>query len=425
MNISALATQLISSAVIGLATWLGGLLLQQLKSGDGAMSRAVNGFMTRAVNGFMTRAAASVTRAAGVGGVHSTHGIYVPAGMSGMNGAATPAPPVWPVPGTPPSAPMTPNAATGPQPSRPAIDVKVVALHIAGLQFGASVMGFLVGVVVFLLAGGQPFVRELNLAALLLIGTVVLSAGFFAIAMMVPRAERWQHLTYVAVGTAAAMLIVNTLFGAGATTFAVFVFVVLEALCQTFLAMVIGGGLATLATKDSAARYPGPAPIWAWPGLPYAQPYTRPYANGPAGAYGYGAVYGYGPGPSGPPRQPTAASVPFSYPGMPQYPPAPPFAPGYAPSYTSGYAPVAPQYPQALYPAARPPYYQPQPVPAGVPAPWVGVPYPGFTASAAAPGYSYAGPTHPQPQPPAPQGTAAQPHPSDSQGADHSHSQPS
>jgi hypothetical protein len=301
-------------------------------------------------------------------------------------------------PGPPQQAPYAAAAVPGWQPPAmapawqpPAASVSSgqVLIHIGLLQFAVNVVGFIIGFTVAALGAtsgaSEASINNTTIALVLLFGSLTAIVFFFFIGMRLERAIRWRHLSYVALGTALLTVVVNSLFLQTAISVAVIIF----ALIQTFVAMGIGGGLASLVGPKNR-----PLPV---PPQQYAQP-SMPLPPAP---------YGYGAPPNMPPQypptmpRPAAGAPPY---GAPQYPPGP-VVPGAPPPATppSPYGPAAPQAPlyNPQYPpqglAQAPGVYQPragQPPQAGAgnyPPP----PYPPQTPPPAQPPYA------PPPYPPA------------------------
>lgn len=392
MDLSALATQLISSAIVGLVTWLGGLLVQQLKSG-----RRVADDLGHDLGHDLGRVVVAGGHAVTEAVVHEATSAWAlnPSGRAdvvqipGIPGSPTgqvhrfPVPVVWPVPADSPHAaavpPTLPHPA-GPLPqTRPVVDIRSVAVQVAALQFGANLIGMFVSVMVGAIFGGTSLSHELPLIFALIqfpLGTLFLAASFFAIALMVEPAARWRHLTFVALGTAGATLLVNALFGERPTTVLALALALIVALFQTFLAMSCGGGLAMLAVGSGTRKRANRAAtfgIAAWPTRPATY---GPTAYGPA-AYGPAQVPGAPVYPYYPPTipQPSVSGGPRPAPGNPPTAPRPyapsPALPAPVPYYpcAGSAAANAPSGPSAVQPALAPappnaaPYGQSQPSP--------------------------------------------------------------
>ena len=304
----------------------------------------------------------------------------------------------WPLPSPPQQAPYAAAAVPGWQPPAlapawqspaPSVSSGQVLIHIGLLQFAVNVVGFIIGFTVATLGAtsgaSEASINSTTIALVLLFGSLTAIVFFFFIGMRLERAIRWRHLSYVALGTALLTVVVNSLFLQTAISIAAIIF----ALIQTFVAMGIGGGLASLVGPKNR-----PLPV-----LP--QQYAQPSMPLPPAPYGYGAP------PNMPPQypptmpRPAAGAPPY---GAPQYPPGP-GVPGAPPPAMppSPYGPAAPQAPlyspqyPAQGPALAPGVYQPsagQPPQAGAgnyPPP----PYPPQTPPPAQPPYA------PPPYPPA------------------------
>jgi hypothetical protein len=231
-----------------------------------------------------------------------------------------------PSPAVTQSGQMPPFNAPAVRPSATSVDFGAVLIHIGLLQFAVNVVGFVIGFTVGVVGSGAGIsaaaLNNIVILLVLIVGTIVAIIAFLIIGLRVDTATRWQHLVFVALGTVILTLLVNSLLGAEALTPAAIVF----AFIQTFLAMGIGGGLATLFR-------------------PNRPPQTQYASQAGVPQYPYGA-----------------------WPNAPQYPPAgaPSNAPQYLPqgaSWQPGYGQQPPQYPPQApagwgqQPGAQPPMY--------------------------------------------------------------------
>ncbi|MGO8946488.1 MAG: hypothetical protein ACLQUY_02250 [Ktedonobacterales bacterium] len=346
---AAILTSVASSAIIALCSWGGGQMLAWYKKtntrGKIASTQVASGQVA-------TNQVATAMPEDG-----ATRPMY-------MAGGAYPAYPAYP---TYPAYPQYPQYPVQSQP--PSVNASKVLVHIGILQLVVNIVGLVIGI--FLGAVGAS--EGVSVLFLFLFGTLAAAIVFFIFGLRVERAVRWRHLTYVVLGTVPLTLLVNALFYAAAnkplyTTVGQFIFAVIVAFFQTFLAMGIGGGLAALISPKRGLQAPGalPAPQQYMPGMPP-----------------YGAPYGYG--------QPGAASTPMAYPSgaysaNPAYPPNPPYA-AYPPN--PAYPPNLPYPPPAAYPSA--PSY---PLPAGA--------YPSYPPGTAYPPAAAYPPASSYPPPPGP-----------------------
>jgi len=133
-------------------------------------------------------------------------------------------------------ASASPGAAADIQPAAAAINPATVLLHIGILQFVINLIGFIVG----LAMGATGATQDTVILTILVIGTIVASAGFFWSALVVDKVVRWKHLALVAVGVAITTLIINSILLETPIT----VYTVGFALVQTFISMGIGGFVA-------------------------------------------------------------------------------------------------------------------------------------------------------------------------------------
>jgi hypothetical protein len=229
-----------------------------------------------------------------------------------------------------------------PQQPTNAVNPSQVLLQVGILQFIVNIVAYVIGVLVRTLGSGSDAtttdLQAITNLLVLVFGTVTAVLIFMIFGLRVDRAIRWKHLTYVAIGTAFATLLVNAIVGIALTgstvilsSAAAFTVSLFFALTQSFIAMGIGGGLAALfAPKRAPVPVAVPGGYMPVPGAPYP--------------------YGYGAPPSTPmyppPGYPAAPSTPM-YPGYPAYPgnPAAPSTPIYPPPAQPG-APSTPMYPQ-------------------------------------------------------------------------------
>ena len=244
------------------------------------------------------------------------------------------------------------------QPPSPSVNFGKVLIHVGILQFVVNVLGFVIGFTVAAVgssAGASPTtVAGISILLVLVFGTLAAIVAFLIIGLRVDTATRWQHLVFVALGTVILTLLVNAIIGQAETppvsvTAAAIVF----AFIQVFVAMGIGGGLATLfkphrATPQYSAPVAAPNPYAAWqniPQYPQAQPPQNapqyPSQYPPQGAPWYPGAPG-APGAPGGPTQP-------GYGQPPQYPPQAPGGWGQQPGGQQQ-APQQPTYPVPNYP---------------------------------------------------------------------------
>jgi hypothetical protein len=269
-----------------------------------------------------------------------------------------------------PAMQVVPGAMPYPPPAAPRVNFGQVLIHVAILQFAVNIIGFVIGFTVgFVGASSGASADTITTAAvglILILGTLAAIVFFLIFGLRVPKAVRWQHLTYVTLITIPLTLLVNAIALQSFPTVASVVFTGIQA----FFAMGVGGALANLfAPKDRA-----PVPV----GVPAGQQYTAG-PGAPYGAAGWPSVPLY-PGPPYPAPPYAAPGLPaYPVPGAPQYP-APPGAPGTAPAYPpygppAPYGPYGPQYPPAQggqVPGSYQPGWPQQP-----PAGQVSSPYPG------------------------------------------------
>ncbi len=193
---SAILTQVASSVLIGLLTWIGSQVLNYYKQ------------------------------------------------KRSLQLAATPPAPA-PAPGVMP--PVVPPRVYPLQAPAPSVNLSAVLIHIGILQLVVNIVGLVTGVFV----GVLDFGTGLEVLSLFFVGTVMASAMFLIFGLRVEKAHRWRHLTYVALGTIPLTLVVNALAYAlrGLTLYtslAEIILAIIFATFQTFLSMGIGGGLAAL-----------------------------------------------------------------------------------------------------------------------------------------------------------------------------------
>ena len=256
---------------------------------------------------------------------------------------------------------QTPQAyAMAMRPPSPSVNFGKVLIHVGILQFVLNVLGFAIGFIVASVGAstGASATTTASIAFLLVLalGTLIAIIAFLIIGLRVDTAIRWQHLVLVALGTVLLTLLINSAIGetetpqAGITAAAiVFAFI------QVFIAMGIGGGLATLFKPHRPApQYvaPGgpPNPYAAWPNTP---PY--PPAQAPQNAPQYPPQYP----PQGAPWYPGAPGAPSSppqpgYGQPPQYPPQTPGNWGQPQGPQGPQGPQQPTYPVPNYPPNNP-----------------------------------------------------------------------
>lgn len=120
--------------------------------------------------------------------------------------------------------------------ARGAINYGMVLRHIGILQFIVNLAGFLVGTAIV----GTEASLDTILIVVLLIGTIVLSAGFFWVALSVEKAVKWEHMSIVAVGVAITTILINSIILQVPPSLEALAL----ALIQTFVSMGIGGFIA-------------------------------------------------------------------------------------------------------------------------------------------------------------------------------------
>lgn len=218
-----------------------------------------------------------------------------------------------------PSQFASPGSAAQPQPARvqrPSVSFGLVLIHIAIIQFVANVVGVIIGFSVGYVgaqAGGDvSTLTALAALIVLMVGTVVLIIGFAVVGVLVNPAVRWRHLTYTAIGTAIATLIVNFAFGFRSTSAIVWATDIVISFVQAFVAMGIGGAISMLFRRSPTARQPAYSPMMVPASQPYVQGQNLPYPNGsvPPGMQQY------------PSAQPGMQQYPPLQPGTQYYPPA-------------------------------------------------------------------------------------------------------
>jgi hypothetical protein len=285
MDLGEIADSLLSSAIVGIFTLFGGIVINRMKKRNDDPRLSTNA-------------------------------------VPQQNWYAYRQPPAYPAQPYPmqPGSPIYPaQPGYAPAPARPTVNFGLVLIHVAILQFVANVIayvvGFIIGFGVGSLGGDAASLNTLLILVLLPVGTIILTIGYFIIGVYVNPAVRWLHLTYVALGTAIATLIVNSVIG-GMPTPAVFFAAIVISFVQSFVAMGIGGGLSMLVKRPGAAnqaRFNQQArPL---PQMPPVQP-TYPYQPGP---------YSPNAAPPNAPNMPNGYGAP---PSAPQYPPPYPPAPG-------------------------------------------------------------------------------------------------
>jgi hypothetical protein len=112
----------------------------------------------------------------------------------------------------------------------------IVVRHIGILQLLVNLAGFLVGFVMGMTGASMATM----LLTIIVVGVIVLSAGFFWSALAVEKAGRWKHLSIVAMGVSLTTLIVNAI--ALQAQPAPIAYIV--AFAHTFVSMGIGGSIA-------------------------------------------------------------------------------------------------------------------------------------------------------------------------------------
>jgi hypothetical protein len=111
-----------------------------------------------------------------------------------------------------------------------------VLIHIGILQLVVNIVGFIVGFTV-----GVTRQYDAFYLSILFFGTISAIIGFAWVGARVNKAFRWKHLFFVAIGVAIVTLFLNSLVLQTSITLAALIF----AFMQTFLAMGIGGAIAS------------------------------------------------------------------------------------------------------------------------------------------------------------------------------------
>jgi len=114
--------------------------------------------------------------------------------------------------------------------------------HVGILQLCLNLVGLLVGVTLGL-AGSD---ENILIAAILLVGTIVLAIGFWISGSLVNRSIRWTHLVYVAIGTLITTLFLNSLLLQQPLTGQILI----VGMMQTFGTMVIVGVVLNALKRD-------------------------------------------------------------------------------------------------------------------------------------------------------------------------------
>ena len=116
------------------------------------------------------------------------------------------------------------------------INYGAILRHIGILQFILNIIGFIVGYSM----GASGATQESILVSVILIGTIVLIAGFFWSGLTVEKSLRWKHLALVAVGVGITTLVVNSIILQQPITLLGIGFAIL----QNSVSMAIGGLIA-------------------------------------------------------------------------------------------------------------------------------------------------------------------------------------
>jgi hypothetical protein len=220
----------------------------------------------------------------------------------------------------PPGSFAQPQAA---QIRRPSVSFGLVLIHVAILQFVVNVVGtaigFSVGYIGAQTGGDISTLTALAVLIQILVGTMLLIIGFALVGVIVAPAVRWRHLTYVAIGTAIATLIVNFAFGLRSDSAIVWATDIVTSFVQAFVAMGIGGAISMLFRRSQTAKQPAYSPMIAPASQPYLQGQSLPYPNGSV--------------------PPGMQQYPSAQPGIQQYPPPQPGIQHYSPADGYWYPP--------------------------------------------------------------------------------------
>lgn len=146
--------------------------------------------------------------------------------------------------GTTNSAPRVGPMQPAMQPAAGTINYGRVLIDIGILQLIINVVGYVIGYSIGSAMAGTASLADMMavvFTVILVVGTLLLSVGFFWRALLVDRSIRWRHFSFVAVGVALTTLVLNSIFLPGANLNALSL---VFAFAQTFICMGIGVGLA-------------------------------------------------------------------------------------------------------------------------------------------------------------------------------------
>lgn len=133
-----------------------------------------------------------------------------------------------------------------PAPAAVKVNPGTVLTHIGIIQLVLNLSGFVLGLLLAGSVNSGAMSADTFLVLLIVVGTIGLVVFFAWFGARVPKAIRWRHLTYVAIGVIVTTLLLNSLLlGTPITALAIGV-----ACLQTFVAMAIGAGIAGAVSKQ-------------------------------------------------------------------------------------------------------------------------------------------------------------------------------
>jgi hypothetical protein len=141
------------------------------------------------------------------------------------------------------AAPASSGGGVATQLPAGAINYGRVVIDIGLLQLVGNLSGLVVGSLIGGALGGTTSFEAIMAAVQitnLIVGTIVLSAGYFWRGLSVDRSVRWKHFFLVAIGVGVTTVLVNSLILPIPFTFGTLLF----ALAQSFICMGIGTTLA-------------------------------------------------------------------------------------------------------------------------------------------------------------------------------------